>query len=132
MLLSSFTAVVLAATTSATKLYVSSYTGNITTLNLLYSNGAYQLAQLESNNGCQPNASWLHLDAKNSNLYCVDEGIETGVGSLNSFKVNHTTGVLTRVNRESTLNAPVNSAIYTSPNGTQLLAVAHYTGGFTT
>ena len=132
MLLPTLTAAALAATVSATKLYVSSYTGAITTLNLTNTNGTYHLAQLESNNGCQPNASWVHLDAKNHNLYCVDEGITIGNGTLNSFKVNDESGALTLVNRTTTLNAPVNSVIYTSPNGTQLLAVAHYASALTT
>ncbi len=133
MHLSALTATALVATASATKLYVSSYAGTITTLNLTHApNGTYYLGQLESSNGCQPNASWIHLDAKHNNLYCVDEGIAVGNGTLNSFKLNPDTGVLSLVNRTTTLNAPVNSAIYTSPNGSQLLAVAHYAWGLTT
>jgi len=122
----------LVASASATKLYVSSYTGIITTLNLTKTNGAYHLAQLETNNACQPNASWLHLDAKNHNLYCVDEGMTSLNGTLNSFKLDPLTGALSLINRTTTLPAPVHSNLYTSPNGTQLLAVAHYTSGLTT
>jgi len=122
----------LAATSSATKLYVSSYTGTITTLSLSNQNGAYNLAKLDTNNNCQPNASWLHLDAKHENLFCLDEGIIVANGSVNSFKVNKGTGVLKLVKRMSTLAAPVNSVLYTSSNGSQLLTVAHYTTALTT
>ena len=132
MLFFAFSAVVLAATASATKLYVSSYSGNITILDLLHSKDTYQLKYVDSNNGCAPAASWLRFDSKNSNMYCVDEGTATSSGSLNSFKLDKKTGSLARVLRLPTLKAPVNSAIYTSPNGTQVLAVAHYTSGFST
>jgi len=132
MFFSALTTTALVASASATKLYVSSYTGIITTLNLTKTNGAYHLAQLETNNACQPNASWLHLDAKNHNLYCVDEGMTSLNGTLNSFKLDPLTGALSLINRTTTLPAPVHSNLYTSPNGTQLLAVAHYTSGLTT
>lgn len=132
MFFSALTITALVASASATKLYVSSYTGIITTLDLTQTNGAYHLAQLETNNACQANASWLHLDAANHNLYCVDEGMTSLNGSLNSFKLDPQTGALSLVNRTVTLPAPVHSNLYTSPNGTQLLIVAHYTSGLTT
>ena len=132
MLLRLITTVSLAFTVSASKLFVSSYTGNITTFNLTHINGTYNLVQLANNNGCSPNASWLHLDAKQEHLYCVDEGIVVANGSLTSFKVDKKSGILTQVNHTATPLAPVNSVIYTSPSGTQLLAVAHYAWAFTT
>jgi len=123
----------LAVAVSATKLYVSSYAGNITTLDLTNTNGTYNLAQIDTNNGCAPNASWLHIDAKYQNLYCLDENSASLTnGSLNSFKIDEKSGALTQVKRLATPAAPVNSIIYTSPNGSQLLAVAHYTHGFST
>jgi len=123
----------LAVTVSATKLYVSSYAGNITTLNLTNSNGIYNLAQIGTNNGCAPNASWLQIDVKYQNLYCLDENSASLTnGSLNSFKIDETSGALTQVKRLVTPAAPVNSIIYTSPNGSQILAVAHYTHAFST
>jgi len=126
------TTALVATAASATKLYVSSYNGIITTLNLTHTNNTYHLAQLSSNNACQPNASWLHLDATHHNLYCVDEGMTSLNGTLNSFKLSPKTGALTLVKRSPTLPAPVHSSLYTSPNGTQLLAVAHYTSGLST
>ncbi|KAK4693993.1 hypothetical protein P7C71_g3503, partial [Lecanoromycetidae sp. Uapishka_2] len=133
MLLQALTTITLAVTVSTTKLFVSSYAGNITTLDLTHSNGTYNLAQISSSNGCAPNASWLHIDPKHQNLYCLDENTASLTnGSLNSFKIDPKSGSLTRVQRLITPAAPVNSIIYTSPNGTQLLAVAHYTHAFTT
>ncbi|KAL8798686.1 MAG: hypothetical protein Q9182_006472 [Xanthomendoza sp. 2 TL-2023] len=122
-----------ASTVSATRLYVSSYTGNITTLNLTQTADTYKLIQLEATNGCAPNASWLQIDVKKRNLFCLDEGMIGPNGSLTSFKINNdTTGSLKLVKHASIPAAPVNSAIYTGPNGTQLMAVAHYTTALTT
>lgn len=102
-------------------------------MNLTHTNGTYNLSQISSSNGCAPNASWLHIDPKHQNLYCLDENSASLTnGSLNSFKIDSKSGVLTQVKRLVTPAAPVNSIIYTSPNGSQLLAVAHYTHAFST
>lgn len=122
----------LAVVASSTRLYVSSYTGNITTLNLTHKNGTYNLAQISTTNGCGANATWLQFSPKQSILYCLDEGIVLKNGSLNSFTINNTTGLPTPNSHTPTLAAPVNSAIYTSPNGTQLMLLAHYTHALTT
>jgi len=131
MLLHTLTTATLAVAASATKLYVSSYTGNITSLDLKHSNGAYTLAHIDTVGGCGNNASWLQFDPKHESLYCLDEGIVVANGSLNSYKVD-ASGALKPNNHLVTPLAPVNSAIYTSPNGTQLLAVAHYAWALTT
>lgn len=132
MLLTIFTAVTLALTVSASKLFVSSYTGNITTLELTESKGIHSLAQIQVSQGCAPNASWLHLDAKYENLYCIDENIVGSNGSLHSFKVNRKTGALTKIKNIAIPAAPVHATIYTNHEGTQLLAVAHYAWALTT
>lgn len=132
MLFPPFIAAALVATCSATKLYVSSYNGNITTLDLTNTNGAYHLAQIQSTDQCQQNASWLTFDATRHHLYCLDEGIVASNGSLNSFKVDHESGALTKLKNQMTLAAPVNSIIYEGKNGAQLLAVAHYAFALTT
>ncbi|KAL8677706.1 MAG: hypothetical protein Q9186_005890 [Xanthomendoza sp. 1 TL-2023] len=122
-----------ASTVSATRLYVSSYTGNITTFNLTHTGTNYSLARLDATNACAPNASWLQIDVKKRNLFCLDEGMIGPNGSLTSFKINDDkTGSLKLVKHASIPAAPVNSAIYTGPNGTQLMAVAHYTTALTT
>ncbi|KAL8660067.1 MAG: hypothetical protein Q9202_006833 [Teloschistes flavicans] len=120
---------------TATKLYVSSYTGTITTLNLTQTgNSSYDLVHLDTTRGCGDNATWLELDLKHRNLFCLDEGILTGNGSLTSFKINHDhkNDSLTPVTHITIPNAPVNSALLHGHNGTQLLAVAHYAWALTT
>jgi 6-phosphogluconolactonase (cycloisomerase 2 family) len=131
MLLQTLTTATLAVATSATKLYVSSYTGNITTLDLKHSNDKYSLDHVDTVGGCGANASWLQFDPKRENLYCLDEGIVAANGSLNSYKVD-ASGALKPNNHLLTPLAPVNSVIYTSPNGTQLMVVAHYAWAVTT
>lgn len=130
MLLTLFTTVTLALTVSASKLFVSSYTGNITTLELTKSKS--NLAQIQVSNGCAPNASWLHLDAKHDILYCIDENIVGSNGSLHSFKVDKSSGALTKIQNITIAQAPVHATIYTNSEGAQLLAVAHYAWALTT
>lgn len=129
-----FTTVTLAFTVSASKLLVSSYTGNITTLDLTESKGIHSLAQIQVSQACAPNASWLHLDAKHEFLYCLEEDIIGANGSLHSFKVDKNSGALTHVKNLTIPAAPVHATIYTSPSdgGGQLLAVAHYAWALTT
>ncbi|KAL9577997.1 MAG: hypothetical protein Q9212_006009, partial [Teloschistes hypoglaucus] len=126
----------LAASVSATKLYVSSYTGDIHILNLTRTgNSSYNLGLISTNRGCGDNATWLELDHKHHNLFCLDEGIETGNGSLTSFKINKDgdkKASLTKVTHTTIPNAPVNSVLLHGYNGTQLLAVAHYAWALTT
>lgn len=124
----------LATTLSATRLYVSSYTGIISTLDLTETHaGAYNLELLTSTTGCSSNATWLHLDVKHHNLYCLDEGLinATTPGSLTSFKIDPKSGSLEQIQKNTTVAAPVHAAIYTTPNGTQLLAIAYYASALT-
>lgn len=132
MLLPILSTVTLAVTVSASKLFVSSYTGNITTLELRESKGIHSLAQIQVNQGCAPNASWLHLNPKREILYCIDENIVGANGSLHSFKVDKKSGALTRISNITIPQAPVHATIYKHPKGPQLLAVAHYAWALTT
>ena len=117
----------LAATSSAAKLYVSSYTGAITTLNLTNPrNGTYELSRISTDYHTVPNASWLQYDARHNNLFALDENIIGTNGSINSYKINPATGALKPVTRQQTLAAPVNAVLYNGANGSQLLAAAHY------
>ncbi|KAL9580480.1 MAG: hypothetical protein Q9203_006281, partial [Teloschistes exilis] len=126
----------LAVSAPATKLYVSSYTGDIHILNLTSTaNSSYNLGHIPTNRGCGDNATWLELDPKHQNLFSLDEGILTGNGSLTSFKINEDgdrNGSLTQVSHITIPNAPVHSALLEGDNGIQLLAVAHYAWALTT
>ncbi|KAL8707504.1 MAG: hypothetical protein Q9220_007494 [cf. Caloplaca sp. 1 TL-2023] len=118
----------------AKRLYVSSYAGTITTLNLIHHpNSTYTLTHLATTTGCAPNATWLTIDPVNRNLFCLDEGIDVANGSLTSFKIRNN-GSLDLVQHLSVPAAPVNSALIhsSSNNSQQLLAVAHYTHALTT
>ncbi|TVY58300.1 putative 6-phosphogluconolactonase [Lachnellula cervina] len=82
------------ATCRATKLYVSSYDGNITTINVtdrrvfgIQNQTKLDLKPIAINNGCAPSPSWLHLQS--DTLFCADEGNTTPNKSiLASFKTN--------------------------------------------
>ena len=106
----------------ATNIYVSSYAGSITSLQLYQErNGAYSLNQIAVNNGSYPNPSWLTKDEYNDAVYCVDEGLTVPNGSLASYKTSKS-GVLTQIDRHSLISGPVHSVVY---NGGNALAVAH-------
>jgi 6-phosphogluconolactonase (cycloisomerase 2 family) len=106
----------------ATNLYVSSYSGTITSLQLTPSpDGSYSLRQVAVNNGSEPNPSWLTKDHYNDVIYCVDEGLTIPNGSLSSYRTSRS-GVLTQIDRHTVISGPVSSVVY---NGGKALAVAH-------
>lgn len=98
----------------ATHLYVSSYAGTITTLDLSLPSGNTSTAQLEAistSTGCNSSPSWLTLDYRNSILYCLDEGLSTPLGSLSSLRTNDD-GSLAPLDQISVISGPVSSVIY--------------------
>ena len=101
---------------SATLLYVSSYSGTITSLNLTdattTTGGApASLQSIASTTGCAPNPSWLTLDYPNSTLYCTDEGLSSPNGSLSAFKTS-AAGTLVHLDTVTTILGPVSAVIY--------------------
>ncbi|EKJ74922.1 hypothetical protein NXS19_008629 [Fusarium pseudograminearum] len=115
-------------------LYVASYSGLVTTLNLslaAYRDAPVKLETLATTDGCGGSPSWLTLDWMNGVLYCTDEGIKDGKnGSLASFTTNEN-GTLTPLTKLSTALGPVSAVAYGQWD--YGLAVAHYGGSaFTT
>lgn len=74
----------LAGSTSATRLYVTSYAGTVTTLNLVEGATA-KLETVASTTACGANPSWLTLDYSKSLLYCLDEAWGQSNGAITSF-----------------------------------------------
>ena len=112
----------LAATGTATTLYVSSYAGSVTTLSLTKSYSSYDLTNTSSQN-CGSSPSWLELDKANGILYCIDEGLTTPNGSINTFKTS-VNGVLSPIERHDTITGPVGSIFY-NPGKEGAIALAH-------
>lgn len=121
------TTALLATAVSATNLFVSDYSGVITTLNLSEKNGSYSLVKTYSNDGCAPNPSWLTIDANRGLLFCMNEGLTSPNGSLSSFTIN-TDGSLEHVQNTTTPNGPVSGIIYGHPAGQRGIVLAHYGG----
>jgi len=122
LLRSLFVVAGVANTVSATNLYVSSYIGTITTISLEQSSeGKYSLQNVSVNLGSLPNPSWDTLDRENRVVYCVDENLSGGNGSVASYSTS-SSGTLTRIDRHATLGGPVHSAVY---NHNKSLALAH-------
>lgn len=117
------------AAAAANVLFVSSYSGKVTTLDLGCSSASKnaaaavpQLRAISSTDGCAGSPSWLTLDHGKSTLFCIDEGLTTPLGSLSSFKTN-ADGSLGKLDKVSTPGGPVSGALY-GP-GKSGLAVAH-------
>jgi hypothetical protein len=110
--------------TLTTNLFVSSYIGTITTLQLSqYTNGSYSLKSLSVNNVTTDNPSWLMKDPYNGVLYCANEYLPNTVtnGSISAFKIGDG-GVLTLLEKQKTVNGPVNTVLF---NEGKNMAAAH-------
>lgn len=109
----------LAASTSAALLYVSSYAGTVTTLNLTLpagdANATGSLEAVSTSTDCSSSPAWLTLDEPNSLLYCLNEGL-TPPASISSFKTNED-GSLALLDQVEVLLGPVSSVIYGADGG---------------
>ncbi|KUI57804.1 hypothetical protein VP1G_05085 [Cytospora mali] len=113
------------ATATATNLYVSSYSGTVTSLSLTVSNdGTYSLEQLAVNDGAAPSPSFLLLNGENNILYATDENVDGGNGSISAYTT-LSDGSLARIDRQVTLPGTVHLAFY---NDRKNLVLAHYSG----
>ncbi len=97
----------LPAAASAEFVFVSSYAGTVTTLNLTGSS----LSTVTSTTSGGVNPSWLAVDAAKSVLYVLDEGWGEANGSLASFHV-AANGTLAPLAKVKTLGGPVSSVFY--------------------
>lgn len=116
-----------AAGCSASNLFVTSYGGTLTTLSLDdAADGSYTLNTAYSSTSCGESPSWLTLDSERGILYCLDEGLTSTNGTINSLLVGEDGG-LNLVTSQQAISGPVSSVLYGSPNARHL-AVAHYSG----
>lgn len=108
--------------TITANLFVSSYVGTISTLQLSRtSEGVYSLNAIAVNNDTLDNPSWLHKDPHNGVLYCLNEGLSVPNGSISSYKV-AADGTLSLLGNGPTISGPVSSILF---NGGKALAAAH-------
>ncbi|KAK3318548.1 YkgB protein [Apodospora peruviana] len=116
-------ALALPSASSATLLYVTSYAGTVTTLNLtVTSPSAASLQSIATSTECGAQPSWLTLVGPN--LYCLDESWGQLNGSLISFTTSPTTGKLTLLDKATTIGGPVSAVVY--GQGGAGLAIADY------
>jgi hypothetical protein len=112
----------LTTSVAATNLYVSSYGGNITSLKLsALPQGGYSFETIATINGSAPQPSWLTRDEFTGAIYEVDEVYAGTNSTIASYKAS-TDGQLTIINRQSTINGPVHTAVY---NEGKALVAAH-------
>ncbi|KJZ79815.1 hypothetical protein HIM_00529 [Hirsutella minnesotensis 3608] len=115
-------------------LFVSSYSGNVTTLDaapLAYAvddSAAIKLSAVSASSGCAGSPSFLTLNKDAATLFCVDEGLQSGGGALVSFKTTND-GSLEVLDRKESPKGPVFGALF---NGEDSLGVAHFAGAAVT
>ncbi|RDA96217.1 hypothetical protein CP533_1706 [Ophiocordyceps camponoti-saundersi (nom. inval.)] len=124
---------VLCATTMGQLLYVSSYDGKVTTLDLGSLSGCppeggdnakpIELKTRATTGDCGESPSILHLDGKRGTVYCIDEGLSSGKGGVAALKVNKETGVLDSGTLKGGDPGPVFGGLF---DGGERLAVANF------
>ncbi|KAI0165604.1 putative isomerase YbhE [Xylariaceae sp. FL1272] len=113
---------------SANFLYVTSYAGTVTTLNLVQSSAKRSTALLQTvdtSTACGSQPSWLNLDFQKSFVYCLDEAWDSTNGAVTSFYTN-ANGSLTPIAMAELIGGPVSIAEYGV--GGHGLAIASYAG----
>ncbi|RDA87000.1 hypothetical protein CP532_6743 [Ophiocordyceps camponoti-leonardi (nom. inval.)] len=122
----------LCATTAMGKLlYVSSYDGKVTTLDLGSLSGCapegdakpIELKTVGTTGDCGESPSILHLDGKRKTVYCINEGLSSGKGGVAALSINDQTGVLGSGTLKDGDPGPVFGGLF---NGGQSLAVANF------
>jgi len=104
------------------QLFLISYQGTITTLR--FTSGAPlkdALSEVASTRACEPNPSWISLDASRRTLYCTEGGMVTGTGALKAFRV-ETDGTLTET---SSVPTPRGAAYHIPYGNDNAIAVAY-------
>ncbi|KAI0520821.1 Lactonase, 7-bladed beta-propeller-domain-containing protein [Xylaria bambusicola] len=114
----------LAGSTSATLLYVTSYAGTVTTLDLV-EGATTKLDTVASTTACGANPSWLALDYSKSFLYCLDEAWGQPTGTVTSFYT-YANGTLVPLAAADVIAGPVSIAEFGV--GGHGLAIASYAG----
>lgn len=115
------------ATARDLKLFVSSYAGSITSLNLSHidRDGQYFLRNVSNSDGCGPDPTWLSYAPKDQLLYCVGEGLSTPNGSLSSYSIGQSGKLIQKQKFDRTIDGGVNAINY-GGNGTKnAVALAH-------
>ncbi|CAG9952148.1 unnamed protein product [Clonostachys rosea f. rosea IK726] len=117
----------LAYAANPTRLYVASYAGTVSTVEL---NNAGQLEVTTTATECALTPSWLTLDQRKKLLYCTDRDLTSGNGTLNTFKTS-SDGRLVHLSRVPTIPGTVSSVTY-GKNANGLAIAAYQTSTFQT
>lgn len=116
----------LAKQPSVKNLFVTSYAGTLSTLQLsTVGDGHYQLQNASVNLGCQPSPSELVVDKQHGALFCIGEAAAGGNGSLTAYNIMN--GTLAQRANTAANPGPVYGALYGGPSAAvRGLALAHY------
>ncbi|KAK0129470.1 hypothetical protein ONS96_000040 [Cadophora gregata f. sp. sojae] len=117
----------LLSSAQASRLFVSSYSGDVATVELTDKTNGVDLKATSLSQGCKSSPSWLQYDSKTSVLYCAGEGNQTpDKAAFTSLKV-AADGSLTYLSDVTTANGGVNTHSFIAGKD-KYMAVAHYGG----
>ncbi|APA08283.1 hypothetical protein sscle_03g030530 [Sclerotinia sclerotiorum 1980 UF-70] len=107
----------------ASRLFVASYAGTVSTLSLTEdASGAYSLGLIATSTACAANSSWITKDSERDVLFCADRGLTSDHGTLNSLQI-QSDGSLKALDRIQTPVGAAATVLYANNTG---LAVAFY------
>lgn len=98
------------------QLFLISYRGTISTLALSEQPAAGDsLREIATTRACEPNPSWISLDASRRVLYCTEGGMVTGTGALKAFRI-EPDGTLTEASSVKTPKGAAHHVLYNNGN----------------
>lgn len=103
-------------------IFTAGYDGFVYTIQYVAGDGWPTLTMVNRTDACKTSPSWLTIDFNSSRLFCVNEGRDTGIGSLNQFEIQDGRNLI-HVHRSNITATPVHSKLY---NAGKNIVVAQY------
>ena len=105
-------------------IYVAASDGYLHTINFWENGSGYSLSNEGRSGGCATNPTWLTLDPEHDRLWCIDEGLVAGHGTVNAFSLSGPGG-LTHYDRHNVSVGPVHGILLKQGRA---MAVSYYGG----
>lgn len=108
----------------SSNIYVAANDGYVHSINFWENGSGYSLSNEGRSDGCATNPTWLTLDPEHGRVWCLDEGLVAGHGTVNAFSVSDHGG-LTHYDRYNVSAGPVHVLLLKEGRA---IAVSYYGG----
>lgn len=105
-------------------IYVAANDGYLHSINFWENESGYSLSHEGRSDGCATNPTWLTLNPEDGRVWCLDEGLGAGRGTINAFSVSDH-GALAHYDRHNVSAGPVHGILV---NQGRAMAVSYYGG----